>query len=237
MNILNLIANMTNNQQNIIRKIQWIIYPIIAIVVIESFGVLALMQQYFTKELFKSKNALDEMDAIDKSKAANAKLLMKVEAPKQVGVSLLLLVVAIGFSVLLNIILFSPQSIFDLTQLTQFTILEKIFFGLFYLIAHFLVIVFGQRLFKGMPPLFIATEKGFYYEPAGIGSGWILWEDIAEVSASYAPLLQQVVKFGQKFHNYQTEGTGDILLRPSDFGDDYEKVLTLFKTRQLIKLK
>jgi hypothetical protein len=88
-----------------------------------------------------------------------------------------------------------------------------------------------------MPPLFIATEKGFYYEPAGIGSGWILWEDIAEVSASYAPLLQQVVKFGQKFNNYQTEGAGDILLRPSDFGDQYEKVFALFKTRQLIKLK
>lgn len=295
---------MTNNQQHIIKKLQWIIYPIIVIMVIEFFtkfyhydplgateqsnpiiefietglmvlvlgmvsiGVLALMQQYFTKELFKSKNALDEMDAVDKSNASNAKQLMRIEAPKQVGVSLLLLVLAISFSVLLNIILFSPQSIFDLTQLNQFTILEKIFFGLFYLIAHFLVIVFGQRLFKGMPPLFIATEKGFYYEPAGIGSGWILWEDIAEVmetsilngsgttngpvqmpvlgiklkypeqySASYAPLLQQVVKFGQKFNNYQTEGVGDILLRPSDFGDDYEKVLTLFKTRQLIAFK
>jgi hypothetical protein len=53
---------------------------------------------------------------------------------------------------------------------------------------------------------FTILEKGFYYEPAGIGSGWILWEDIAE-------------------------GVGDILLRPSDFGDDYEKVLGLFKSK------
>ncbi len=84
-----------------------------------------------------------------------------------------------------------------------------------------------------MPPIFIATEKGFCYEPTGISTGWILWEDIAEVAEStiYAPLLKYVVEFGQKFHNYQTEGVGDILLRPSDFGDQYEKVLALFKSK------
>lgn len=54
---------------------------------------------------------------------------------------------------------------------------------------------------------FTILEKGFYYEPAGIGSGWILWEDIAE-------------------------GVGDILLRPSDFGDQYNELLALFKKRQ-----
>ncbi len=43
-----------------------------------------------------------------------------------------------------------------------------------------------------MPPIFIATEKGFYYEPAGIG---------------------------------------DILLRPSDLGDQYDNVLALFKSK------
>ncbi|MFN3300871.1 MAG: hypothetical protein ACK41Z_11840, partial [Sediminibacterium sp.] len=85
---------MTNNQQNIIRKLQWILYPIVVLMVIEFFtkfynydplgatkeinpvfefvetgimilvfaivsiGVLALMQQYFTKELFKTKETI-----------------------------------------------------------------------------------------------------------------------------------------------------------------------------------
>jgi hypothetical protein len=167
-----------------------------------------------------------------------------------------------GFSALVNTMLFVPEILFEKDQIARFTIFEKIIFGFFYLITHFLVIVFGQRLFKGMPPIFIATEKGFSYEPAGISTGWVLWEDVAEVkesevffgsgvnngpklvpvigiklinpeqySVSYAPLLQQVIKIGQKFHNYQTEGVGDILIKPSDLGDQYENVLALFKSK------
>lgn len=286
---------MTNNQQNIIRKLQWIIYPVVVLLIIDFFikfsnhdplevteksnpilqwidqgivlvvfaivsiGVLALMQQYFTKELFKPKETLGPVDA---TAAANAKLLLKIDAPKHIGGHLILFLAIMGFSVLVNTMLFAPEILFEKDQIARFTIFEKIIFGFFYLITHFLVIVFGQRLFKGMPPIFIATEKGFYYEPAGIGSGWILWEDIAEVRESevlfgsgvnngpklvpiigikltnpekyrtaYAPLLQYVVKVGQKFHNYQTEGVGDILLRPSDFGDQYDNVLALFKSK------
>ena len=286
---------MTNNQQNIIRKLQWIIYPVVVLMVIEFFtkfynydplgstkeinpvfefietgimilvfaivsiGVLALMQQYFTKELFKTKETLGAADA---SAAANAKLLIKIDAPSHLGGHLILFLAIMGFSALVNTMLFAPEILFEKDQIARFTIFEKIIFGFFYLITHFLVIVFGQRLFKGMPPLFIATEKGFYYEPAGIGSGWILWEDITEVResevlfgsgvnngpklvpvigiklinpeqyrASYAPLLQYVVNIGEKFHNYQTEGVGDILLRPSDFGDQYYEVLALFKSK------
>jgi hypothetical protein len=286
---------MTNNQQNIIRKLQWIIYPVVVLMVIEFFtkfynydplgatkeinpvfefvetgimilvfvivsiGVLALMQQYFTKELFKPKETLG---AVDASAAANAKLLLKIDAPNHLGGHIILFLTIMGFSALVNIMLFAPEIIFEKDQIARFTIFEKIIFGFFYLITHFLVIVFGQRLFKGMPPIFIATEKGFSYEPAGISTGWVLWEDITEVResevlfgsgvnngpklvpvigiklinpeqyrASYAPLLQYVVNIGQKFHNYQTEGVGDILLRPSDFGDQYENVLALFKSK------
>lgn len=286
---------MTNNQQNIIKKLQWIFYPIVVLMIIDFFikftnhdplevneksnavfqwidqgivlvvfaivsiGVLALMQQFFTKDLFKTKETLG---AVDASTAANAKLLLKIDAPNHLGGHLILFLTIMGFSALVNTVLFAPEILFEKDQIARFTIFEKIIFGFFYLITHFLVIVFGQRLFKGMPPLFIATEKGFYYEPAGIGSGWILWEDIAEVResevlfgsgvnngpklvpvigikltnpekyrASYAPLLQYVVNIGQKFHNYQTEGVGDILLRPSDFGNQYDEVLALFKSK------
>lgn len=286
---------MTNNQQNIIRKLQWIIYPVVVLMIINFFikftnhdplevneksnaifqlidqgivlvvfaivtiGVLALMQQFFTKDLFKTKETLG---AVDASAAANAKLLLKIDAPNHLGGHLILFLTIMGFSALVNTMLFAPEILFEKDQIARFTIFEKIIFGFFYLITHFLVIVFGQRLFKGMPPLFIATEKGFYYEPAGIGSGWVLWEDIKELRESevlfgsgvnngpklvpvigikltnpekyrtaYAPLLQYVVKVGQKFHNYQTEGVGDILLRPSDLGDQYDNVLALFKSK------
>jgi hypothetical protein len=286
---------MTNNQQHIIKKLQWVIYPVVVLMIIDFFikfsnpdplevneksnpifqwidqgivlvvfaivsiGVLALMQQYFTKELFKTKETLG---AVDASAAANSKQILKIDAPNHLGGHLILFLTIMGFSALVNTMLFAPEILFEKDQIARFTIFEKIIFGFFYLITHFLVIVFGQRLFKGMPPLFIATEKGFYYEPAGIGSGWILWEDIAEVRESevlfgsgvnngpklvpvigikltnpekyrtaYAPLLQYVVKVGQKFHNYQTEGVGDVLLRPSDFGNQYENVLALFKSK------
>lgn len=254
---------MTNNQQNIIKKLQWILYPIVVLMIIDFFikltnhdplevneksneifqwidqgivlvvfaivsiGVLALMQQYFTKELLKTKETLG---AVDASAAANAKLLLKIDAPNHLGGHLILFLTIMGFSVLVNTMLFAPEILFEKDQIARFTIFEKIIFGFFYLITHFLVIVFGQRLFKGMPPLFIATEKGFYYEPAGIGSGWILWEDIAEVRESEV-LFGSGVNNGQKFHNYQTEGVGDILLRPSDFGDQYDEVLALFKSK------
>ncbi|MDO8997106.1 MAG: hypothetical protein Q7U77_10810 [Sediminibacterium sp.] len=286
---------MTNNQQHIIKKLQWIIYPVVVLMVIEFFtkfynydpleatkkinpvfefietgimilvfaivsiGVLALMQQFFTKELFKPQETLGSVDA---SAAANAKLLLKIDAPNHLGGHLILFLTIMGFSAFVNIMLFAPEILFEKDQIARFTIFEKIIFGFFYLITHFLVIVFGQRLFKGMPPIFIATEKGFSYEPAGISTGWVLWEDVAEVKesevlygsgvnngpklvpvigiklinpeqyhASYAPLLQYVVNIGQKFHNYQTEGVGDILIKPSDLGDQYENVLELFKSK------
>lgn len=281
---------MTENQKKIITKLKWIIYPVALLLPIDFFikffkrspletakesnrlfdwidqslgyvvlivvaiGVIALIQQFFTKELIQKKNTRD---------AARAKLLLRIEVPNQLAGSLILFVVAVGFSVFLNIMLFSPNTFFEQEQLDGFKLFEKLIFGFFYTIAHFLVIVFGQRLFKGMPPVFIATEKGFCYEPAGISTGWVLWEDIQEVressvlygsgvnngpalmpvlgiklinpkeynAAAYAPLLQLVVKWGQKLNNYQTEGVGDILLRPSDFGDQYDKVKEIFKIK------
>ena len=50
-------------------------------------------------------------------------------------------------------------------------------------------------------------------------------------TAAHAPLLQRIVNWGQQFNNYQTEGVGDILLRPQDFGKEYEKVRNLIKEK------
>jgi len=281
---------MTDNQKKIIRKLQWIIYPVailllidfigkffsqspleankesnqwleqldqvimIAVFAIVGIGVLALVQQFFTKSLVKPASNGD---------AANARLLMKIEAPRQIAGNIILVLVALGFCLLLNVILFSPETIFEPEQIERFNLTDKVIFGFFYGLAHFLVLVFGVQLFKGKAPIFIATEKGFCYEPAGISSGWILWEDILEVrtasvlngsgisygprlapvlgiklinpdeynTAAYAPLLQRVVKLAQQLNNYQTEGVGDILLNPTDFGNKYEAVVTLFEQK------
>lgn len=281
---------MTGNQNKIIKILKWIFYPIALLLLIDfvlrfinhspletniktnhfldwiekiimmvvflivSIAVIALIQQYFSKRNITN-NSTEE--------AANAKLLIKIETPHQLIGHLVLFIIALGFSALLNLILFSPETIFEQEQLNGFKISEKIVFGFFYIIAHFLVIVFGMHLFKGLPPLFVATEKGFCYEPAGISSGWILWEDIKEVREStalygspitngprlmpvlgiklanpeeynavaYTPLLQRIVKIGQQFNNYQTEGVGDILINPADFGKNYETVLALFKEK------
>jgi hypothetical protein len=281
---------MTGNQQKIFRTLKWIFYPVALLMMLDfilkfighsplegseksnelfemidsvimmvvflvvSVGVLALMQQFFTKGLTQPKDTLE---------AANAKLLMKVEPGNQLVGNLILFVIVLGFSAMLNLILFKPLFIFEQEQIDQFELTEKFIFGFFYIIAHFLLLVFGMRLFKGMPPVFIATEKGFCYEPAGVSSGWILWEDVVEVressvlygsgvnngpvlmpvlgiklmnpeeynAAAFAPLLQRVVSLGQKLNNYQTEGVGDLLLRPSDFGNDYGKVIALFKQK------
>ena len=122
--------------------------------------------------------------------------------------------------------------------------------------------VFGYSLFKGVPPVFIATEAGICYQPAGISTGWILWREVADVKETtilagapsgrrptlqpvlgirfhypdimnrdmYAPLLQRVVQSAQELYGAQTDGAGDLLLLPSDFGDAYEDVKSLFRT-------
>lgn len=228
-----------------------IFFLVLAIV---SFGVIALMQQFFFGRKLKNQPS---------NGAAEAKLLMKLEAPNQLAVNLILFLIIIMFSAGVNIILFSPDLIFEKEQIDHFQFVEKLIFGFFYVVTHFLLIVFGLRLFKGMPAVFIATEKGFCYEPAGISTGWVLWEDIVDVkettilygnsgrigprlvpvvgvklinpevynTAAFAPLLQKLATAGQKINNFQTEGAGDILLVPSDFGKEYDRVIALFKER------
>ncbi|MBX9892424.1 MAG: hypothetical protein K2Y12_08905 [Chitinophagaceae bacterium] len=288
---------MTETQKRIIKKLRWIIYPLaglmildfilrffsnspldtnkqsfqllewldqaiwIIVFVVVGVGVLALILQFFS--------ALFRKDA-DAYEAAKAKRLIVINQPNQLAGSIILWVIALGFTIFGNLLLFAPDMILDEEVRSEIEFSEKIIFGFFYIIAHFLAIVFGLRLFKGMPPVFIATEKGFCYEPAGISSGWILWKDVVEVREStvlygssvtngprtmpvlgiklidpetynakaFVPLLRKLVNVGQKFNNYQTEGVGDILIRPEDLGTNYDQVKAIFEqyTRKTIRL-
>ena len=219
---------------------------IILVFVIVGFGVIALIQQFFYQEFKQDQKTHD---------SSKDKILLKINMPNQLAGSIILFFAVIGFSSFMNIILFFPDIIFEEEIIEGFLIFEKILFGFFYLICHFLVIVFGLRLFRGMPPIFIATEKGFCYEPAGISTGWILWEDVLEVRESsvlkggpyygpktesvlgiklrnpeeynlktFSPMMKYLVESAQKLNDYQTEGVGDMLLNPVDFGIHYGKV-------------
>jgi len=281
---------MTDNQRKIFRAMRWVFYSVALLMIIDfvpkflnpslaetnsdvgqilkwiervvfllvfvtvTFAVIALIQHFFTKDIEKRKT---------KHEAAESKQLLRIDVPYQLVMGVIALVIILGFVILINIIVFSPGTILEVTYLDTVPFFAKIIVGLFYIIAHFLLIVFGARLIKGMPPLFLATEKGFSYNPAGISRGWILWDDITEArettiiygnpittgpamrlvlglklinpenykKQAYAPLLKKLVDAGQKFNNFQTEGVGDVLLLPEDFGKDYEKVKSLFKEK------
>lgn len=204
---------MTENQSKIVRTLMWIFFPIaiwkliyvinlfntqgslqtdsmptfmdkldgaigIVAIVLVCITVVALIQQFFSSGRGQTEEA---------KIASAAPVLMTIKRPRAFLIHLLLFVSALGFSVLLNVILLYPDLIIQEDHLESIQQFERILFGLFYVIAHFLIIVSGLRLIKGMPPAFIATEKGFRYTPYGISSGWILWEDIEE--ARETPLL------------------------------------------------
>ncbi len=147
-------------------------------IVLICIAVGALIRQFF----FSGRGQTEEAKI-----ASAAPVLITIKPARAFLVHLLFFVIALGFSVLLNVILLYPSVIFEDDQLKSFQLFERVLFGIFYVIAHFLIIVSGLRLIKGMPPAFIATERGFLYNPSGISSGWILWEDVEE--ARETPLL------------------------------------------------
>ena len=278
---------MNDSQKTLLRKLRRIIYPLIlltlvdvgirfytsapeesdsslstflfwvnalislAVLLLVIFLLLSLGQQYFTKGPAKPDDSLP---------AAQAELLLKIVPGNQTLGNVLLLLVAMGFAAALNVLLFDPQQLLDADQLERVGNFEKILFGLFYLIPHFLLIVFGMRLLKGVPPVFIATKLGFCYQSSGVGTGWILWSEVALAKESsiirasssmgpieeivwgvrlhdpnkllqqqYAPLLQRYLQLAQPISNFQTEGVGDIIMAPSDFGKSYDVVKALFQ--------
>ncbi len=285
---------MTNNQKKIFRLLKRIYYPIAALMIIYflsiwfkpsladdqnkvsiflhwlvkgvsflaftivAVGFVALIQQFY---LQRTQNENELIDATDD------KILMKLYARYQFAQTLMGFLITLSFLTILNILLFQPTLIFEAQQVHSFGSFEKIIFGIFYLFTLPLVLISGVRLCSGLPPYFIATEKGFCYQPAAISTGWILWEDVeafGETTTMYrnpainapdlkpalgiklthpkkyndlqvAPLFKKITTLTQSFNNYQTEGVGDIMLNPSDFGKDYDKVVALFKERTSMK--
>lgn len=223
------------------------------LLMIVPFIFFAIVVYALMREFFRQRKTIDPKDALSDA-------LIKIEAPhNKLGVAITLLVV-LGFTVLVNLLLFSPETILASEQLNNISIAEKLIFGFFYVVCHFLLIAFGRQLFT-TSYLFIATTKGFQYIPSGISSGLVLWEDIEEVRESsvlsgnniggptavpvlgiklrspekyasqYNPALQELILLGGKLNNFQTEGVGDLLLNPAHFGQRYEEVKALIELK------
>jgi hypothetical protein len=78
----------------------------------------------------------------------------------------------------LNIIIFRPDLINIDPQ--QASLTEHLAFWLFYGIAHLLLVVFLLRAIRNRPFL-VVTDTGFLYEPGDISPGLIRWEDVTEI--------------------------------------------------------
>lgn len=159
-----------------------------------------------------------------------------------------LLLVA-GLTVLVNLIVFKNDIFFDPKEVT-FSFSEKLALGFFYVLAHFLLVVFTFRSLN-KESYFTISEKGFLYNPAGISFGMVLWKDVTSIRETvimrslgmYAPLrpqkvltiglanadeyndrynivLRSAIKLINKFNKYQTEGDADLIIDTQIFKDD-----------------
>jgi len=191
------LAETNSNVGQILKWIERVVFFLVFVTV--TFAVIALIQHFFTKNIEKRKT---------KHEAAEAKQLIRIEVPNQFVMLFIALIFILGFVIIINIIVFRPEILPNAQDLNEAPFFTKAIVGLFYVIAHFLLIVIAARMIKGMPPLFLATEKGFSYNPAGIGTGWILWDDITEAretkiiqssSVTRAPFLRSVL--GIKLRN------------------------------------
>jgi hypothetical protein len=129
----------------------------------------------------------------------------------------------------------------------------KVLFGFFILIGVFMTGVFGHRLIKN-PAYFIITEEGFEYSPGGVSPGLIRWGDIVELREENVltdrggiggPALELAVavvlsnpeeymaKYPAAFKPFLAirgkMNSSPILMRPSDFGRDYQSIMTIMR--------
>lgn len=275
---------MNENQRQLLKKLQWVTIPcmlliagiffwplinpgskektaeisrhffrITEFIMIIPLVIFAFVAYALIREFFSNRKA-------DFTSEALGDVLMKIKTRQNKLGTFIALLVVLGFAVLMNLLLFSPETILEPRQLQEITIVEKLIFGFFYVICHFLLLVFCRQFFR-TTSLFTATSKGFQYIPSGISSGWVLWEDIEEIRESsilsgnniggpvaipvlgiklrspekytdhYNPALKKLVLLGGKLNNFQTEGVGDLLLDPALFGQRYEEVKALMESK------
>lgn len=265
------------NQKKLIRKLQWIIYPLffvfIAVEILPEFipsfkekfvavkslfdliekGIFLLLFLIFTWVLLGF--ILHEIGK-NRERVNYKNVILKLKHKRSIIPFIVVLAVLV-FSIFMNYLLFEPSTIIDDFEQTSFSLMEKAIFTFFYVLVHFLLVVFTIRAIRN-PAYFILTNEGFFYEPADVSVGFILWKDIAAMkedrllvnrggfagpstnaalvvsfkepekyNRKYNFILRKFVELATKLVKYQTSGVGDMVLDPVDFGQNYPKVKEL----------
>lgn len=265
------------NQLKIIRKLQWILYPLaivfIAVQILPEFipslkeklavvktalvfiekGIFLLLFLIFAWVLLGF--ILHEIGK-NRQKIGYNNVILELKHKRSI-VPFIVVLAVLGFAIFMNYLLFEPGTIVDDYEQTNISLMEKTIFSFFYIVVHFLLIVFTIRAIRN-PAYFILTKEGFLYEPADVSVGFILWKDIAAMkedrllvnrggfagpstnntlvlsfkepekyNRKYNFILRKFVELATKIIKYQTGGVGDIVLDPVDFGENYPKVKEL----------
>lgn len=154
--------------------------------------------------------------------------------------------------VLMNMLVFAPNLFSLEREGIGFDAMAA--FGFFYVVGHFLLIVFGLRALRNRP-FFVLTQHGFFYAPGDLSPGFVRWADITHVketrllygpgsyagpstqtalvvtlknakahARAYNPLLRALHALLLPVVRYQAGGSGDMVLVSADFGARYEEV-------------
>lgn len=212
----------------------------------------------FIREFFKKQK-------IDQTGAATADVLLTIQVPNRRINILFGLLITLSFTVILMILLFRPDIILDQHQLDGITSTEKFIFGFFSVLCLFLLIAGGRQLFTDQYVFIATTKGFQYtpaginmgwvlwedvnaVREASVLSGNSLLGAITTIpvlgirlrnpddyAKKYNPALQKLSSLTGKFNNFQTEGVGDILLNPADFGKRYTEVKKLMESRIQLK--
>jgi hypothetical protein len=194
---------MNSRQKKLIRLLQFIVYPIAAIMMIAfvwdfyrvmtGSGVeiliegerapqtdwialaivlifwvvfLALLIEFLAREIFRRA-----------SREGMGTVVLEIGG-SQSPLRFIPLLAVVPFVVGFNLFLINPGVIE--IDIASASLVEHLVFWLFYGIAHLLFVAFLLRAIRNRP-FFIATEKGFLYEPGDVSPGLIRWEDVAEI--------------------------------------------------------
>ena len=191
---------MNNRQSKILGVLQWIFYPVGAVMLLAFLADFFGGYRYWTEHVWGFFDTVEDPIAIivilifyiALAALFWQFLLIEFSRPRQrrkIGTPLielrpprfatrfLLPALAAFFVVGMNAMIFVPGAVdVDASGLDLEPLLYLIFF---YAVAHFLLIAFTLRAFRNMP-YFVASEEGFIYEPGDVSPGFIRWSDISE---------------------------------------------------------
>lgn len=176
-------------------------------------------------------------------------LLYEQRSPRWVHV--VCLVPTIGLVALFTDLVFLPDvGLLPLETEGEIDLMGKLIFGFFTFVGIFLIGVFSYRLVKN-PWTFRMTDEGFEYNPAGVSSGFIRWEDVAEIK--YVPVMTnrggptQIMTVGvilKDPHSYiaryptalgalfeyrKYESETPLVFLYKEFGRDHDRVVAMMK--------